>query len=395
MTTLRRLARTTGGAGFPHAEQGLESGELPFVKVSDFNHFGNERVITTCNNWVSRETARRLRATVVPTGSVLLPKVGAALLGNARRIVSQPSVFDNNVLGVIPTNISSGYLHYWLTTVDAAQFAKPGPVPSMDDSAVLNLRVPIISRRHQRAIADYLDTETARIDALITKKRRMIELLDERSRSAVAERLDSLEGGDVHLSHVARIYSGSGFPLSYQGKDVGDYPFFKVSDLASSQDGRWIDSAPNWVDRATSRRLGCRLAPVGSVLFPKVGAALLGNQRRITRVMAAFDNNLMAVTSTVLEPRYLRYVLALVDLGGLANPGPVPSVNEGVVGSLPVKVPSSDVQVSIADALDTILDAHSRLASRIELEIRLLEERRQALITAAVTGELSLPGVAA
>ena len=106
------------------------------MKVSDFNHVGNERVITTCNNWVTRETARRLRATVVPPGSVLLPKVGAALLGNARRIVSQPSVFDNNILGVVPQNIGSRYLHYWLTTVDAAQFAKPGPVPSMDGGAV-------------------------------------------------------------------------------------------------------------------------------------------------------------------------------------------------------------------------------------------------------------------
>jgi len=178
--TLRRLASTTSGAGFPHAEQGHASGDLPFIKVSDFNHTGNERVITTCNNWVTNQTALRLRATVVPTGSVLLPKVGAALLGNARRIVSQPSVFDNNILGVVPENISSRYLHYWLTTVDAAQFAKPGPVPSMDDSAVLSLRVPVVSRRTQRAIADYLDTETSRLDTLITKKRRMIALLNER-----------------------------------------------------------------------------------------------------------------------------------------------------------------------------------------------------------------------
>ena len=185
VTTLRRLARTTGGAGFPHAEQGLESGDLPFVKVSDFNHGGNERTITTCNNWVSRETARRLRATVVPTGSVLLPKVGAALLGNGRRIVSQPSVFDNNILGVVPDNISSRYLHYWLTTVDTAQFAKPGPVPSMDDSAVLNLRVPIVSRSSQRAIADRLDTETSRIDTLITKTHQTISLLTERRQALI------------------------------------------------------------------------------------------------------------------------------------------------------------------------------------------------------------------
>ena len=146
-----------------------------------------------------------------------------------------------------------------------------------DEFASIKVRLPHADT--QRAIADYLDIETGRIDALISKKRRMIELLVERARSAVVERLGSLECRTVHLSHVARIYSGSGFPLSYQGNDAGDYPFFKVGDLASSKDGRWIDSAPNWVDWATARRLGCRLAPIGSVLFPKVGAALLGNRR--------------------------------------------------------------------------------------------------------------------
>ena len=182
--TLRRLARLKGGAAFPHAEQGLDFGEMPFVKVSDFNHIGNECVIQKCTNWITRQTAGRLRATIVPTGSVLLPKVGAALLGNARRIVSQPSVFDNNILGVIPQRITSRYLYYWLTTIDAANYAKPGPVPSMDDSGILNLRVPIVSRFRQRTIADYLDTETARIDTLGTKIGRTIELLQER-RSAL------------------------------------------------------------------------------------------------------------------------------------------------------------------------------------------------------------------
>ena len=70
-------------------------------------------------------------------------------------------------------------------------------------------------------------------------------------------------------------------------------------------------------------------------------------------------------------------------------------MNEGVVGSLPVKVPSSDVQVSIAGELDAILDAQDRLTRLLELEIRLLGERRHALVTAAVTGELAVPGVAA
>lgn len=144
---------------------------MPFHKVSDFNLNGNERFLVSCTNWVSRSVAAELGAKVVPRGSVLLPKVGAALLGNARRITTTSSVFDNNVLAIVPNNIESRYLHYWLGTTDAGVLANPGPVPSLSNSDLLDLRVPVSDQATQRAIADYLDTETARIDALITKKR--------------------------------------------------------------------------------------------------------------------------------------------------------------------------------------------------------------------------------
>ncbi len=55
-----------------------------------------------CENWASAATAYALRAVSVPAGSVLLPKLGAALLNNARRLTTRRSVFDNNVLAVVP-----------------------------------------------------------------------------------------------------------------------------------------------------------------------------------------------------------------------------------------------------------------------------------------------------
>ncbi len=68
------------------------------------------------------------------------------------------------------------------------------------------LGIPTPPAEEQRAIADYLDTETARIDALITKKRRMIELLDEWHQASL---LETLGDWRVGRSKTLRQYGGS------------------------------------------------------------------------------------------------------------------------------------------------------------------------------------------
>src|SRR5450759_1038843 len=110
MTRVRHSARLVRGAGFPPAEQGSANGDLPFFKVGDFNKSGNETFLVSCDNWISEGTALALGARTVPAGTVLLPKIGAALLLGARRIATQRSVFDNNVLGIVPYDIEERYL---------------------------------------------------------------------------------------------------------------------------------------------------------------------------------------------------------------------------------------------------------------------------------------------
>ena len=84
-----------------------------------------------------------------------------------------------------------------------------------DSIRSLAIRVP--SRREQRAIADYLDIETGRIDALISKKRRMIELLDERwsalRSSKMLRGLDPIRGGGPGRT-MGRDELGCSYPVA-------------------------------------------------------------------------------------------------------------------------------------------------------------------------------------
>lgn len=97
---LSEIASIGSGAGFPIADQGSEGEEFPFIKVSDMNLPSNERIIQTWNNSVSEVVRHKLRATAFRAGSVIFPKIGAAIATNKKRILTRPTCVDNNVMAV-------------------------------------------------------------------------------------------------------------------------------------------------------------------------------------------------------------------------------------------------------------------------------------------------------
>jgi type I restriction enzyme S subunit len=269
------------------------------------------------------------------------------------------------------------------------------------------LTVTVPSPASQRAIADYLDTETARIDALIAKKTRMIELVTERKGAAFRRHLDVANGAlfswlgnipptwpIVHLRRVARLYMGTTFPHSFQGTSSGDFPFIKVADFASADEQGNIRGVQNWVTRGVAEDLGARIVPAGSILFARVGAALLLNQRRLTTQSCVVDDNVRGLKFHVGDNRFWLLLLELLDLSQIANPGPVPSVNEEQVMSIPVPLPPNDDQRRMADEMESWGRSAARLQRTLKLDIGLLSERRQALVAAAVSGEVPIPGAA-
>ena len=95
---VKHLGKLRGGAGFPHQDQGATTEEIPFFKVSDMGAQVNSHEMLEAQHTVSMATARRLRASVFPPGTIVFAKVGAALFLDRRRIVRNPSCIDNNMM---------------------------------------------------------------------------------------------------------------------------------------------------------------------------------------------------------------------------------------------------------------------------------------------------------
>lgn len=148
LTKLGVLCDITSGSGFPHSHQGRRSEKYPFYKVSDMNLEGNEVYMKTHNNSISDEDIKKLKAKIYPAGSIIFPKIGAAIATNKKRILSVPSTVDNNVMVLVPKEgVLSEYLYTFLLDFNLSDWASKSALPSMRKSEVEETKIPMpISR---------------------------------------------------------------------------------------------------------------------------------------------------------------------------------------------------------------------------------------------------------
>jgi type I restriction enzyme S subunit len=81
------------------------------------------------------------------------------------------------------------------------------------------------------------------------------------------------------IKFIGTLYSGNGFKEELQGKEEGDYPFYKVSDI--NGDGKLVTFSNNYVDKDDIVNNRWNIIPQNSILFAKIGEALKKNHRKI------------------------------------------------------------------------------------------------------------------
>jgi len=184
-TTLGDVCTFRGGSGFRESHQGQSSGDHPFIKVSDLTIDGNEKYITTAQNWVSAAALRELRATLQPAGAVVFAKVGAALKLNRRRILGLPTAIDNNMMAAIPDKqqLDGEFLYYFLLMQDLGRFSQESAVPSVNQGHLSSIEISLPPLPEQRKIAEILrtwDEALEKLNALRSVKVRRISSLRQR-----------------------------------------------------------------------------------------------------------------------------------------------------------------------------------------------------------------------
>lgn len=163
-TTLAEVASFFGGSSLPPSIpfDGQAGGSL-LTKVSDMNLSGNETRIHRTVGWTSQPTAR---ASTVPAGAVVLPKRGAAIATNKKRITTRQSALDPNLMGVMPNTDKAltDYLFEWFRSFNLSSITSGSSVPQLNKKDLSPLALPLPPLAEQRVFSEKLTAIDAERD---------------------------------------------------------------------------------------------------------------------------------------------------------------------------------------------------------------------------------------
>ncbi len=385
---------------------------IRYIEISDVDEVEGIKGTTAIEFGVAPSRARRL----IREGDVLVSTVRTYLRAVAR--VSRKydgSVASTGFAVLRAKDLVPGYLGYlsragfFIEEVIARSVGVS--YPAINASDLVRVVVPVPDLAEQAAIADYLDAQTAKIDALIGKQEQLIETLAERRQAvishAVTKGLDPnvpmKDSGVEWLGQVPIAWSveaikrrgligaGTGFPPEFQGLEEEEFPFHKVNVLSKADHDGMIRVRSDSVSRETASLLRARIYPAGSLVMAKIGAALLLGRIRVLGTAACIDNNMMCVQpKDKVSSRFLFWALEMVQFDWLVNPGAVPSTSEGAMGNYKLAFPPAEEQSAVANYLDRETAQIDALVAKAREMIDVLKERRQALISAAVTGKIDV-----
>jgi len=171
---LGEICRFQAGDAFGKSEQGRQTGDHPFIKVSDMNLSGNELYIANANNWVTDDeshTNYRLH----PKDAVVFAKIGIALTYNRRRRLTRPTVIDNNMMSAMCLpGIKHTWFYYLLSTLDFNLISSGSALPYLTVKDLSRISVEVPPPQDQEAIGCILGA----LDDKIELNRRMNETLE-------------------------------------------------------------------------------------------------------------------------------------------------------------------------------------------------------------------------
>jgi|GEM_PF-1542296 len=195
-------------------------------------------------------------------------------------------------------------------------------------------------------------------------------------------------GTERTVGEVSSFAGGYAFSDRFQGQDQGDFPFYKVSDMNRPNSEKYMRDAANYVDSAILREMKAKAWPSGTIVFPKVGAALKTEKRRILSQQSAFDNNCMGlIPGPDVLSEFLFARMCAVRLADFAQEGAVPSVNQSHLVGIPIWLPSLAEQEAICEfflALDYCLE-------RLRKEAQALTQLRSSLLSELLSETTTLP----
>lgn len=302
------------------------------------------------------------------------------------------------------TTTNLRWLYWSLQTLGLDEGSQEAAVPGLNRESVYEERIYLPSLTDQATIANYLDREIARIDGLIAEKERMLALLDEKRAALISRVVTRGLDPNAPLKPSGQEWLGE-IPVHWSTTKFS-WDVFISEGQVDPEDDRFSELilvAPNHIESRTGQIThtetsaeqgaisGKYLCKQGDVLYSKIRPAL-------RKVALAEEDCLCSADmyalrpSGKLMPEYLQYFLLSEDFSTWAELESarvaMPKINRETLSAIRIPVPPLEEQERIVSEIRNGSRRIDLQRRAVRGSVELLKERRAALITAAVTGQI-------
>jgi type I restriction enzyme S subunit len=388
-------------------------GDIPWVTTSELRE---SIILDTAQKVTEDAVSSHSALKLYPEGSLAIAMYGAtigrlgmlgvdATFNQACCVFSDPTVFDTRFF----------YYWLWMRRPILISLSNGGGQPNLSQDDLKKLWIPVPDIDEQQAIARFLDFKTAQIDALIAKKKTLLEKLAEKRTAlishAVTKGLDPsvpMKDSGVEwlgeipahwciskLSYAAESMQTGPFGSQLHAEEYieGGVPLINPVDISN---GRIFDNPKITVGEDVVERLARHKLAVGDIVIARrgeMGRAGLVEESNVGWLCGT--GSLRArLDQKILAPEFLLYqfnMKGVVEYLSLQSVGStMDNLNTSILGRLPVVTPPIVEQTEVISYLHGVCGALDRQVEKVNQAIASLSEYRSALITNAVTGKIDV-----
>jgi len=397
-----------------HADDYVDDG-VPLILI---RNVGDMRIDTTDIPMVSHEDAERLSMYRLEAGDIVFSRVGS--IGKIALCTEREQgwLISGQMLRLKITNplLHSYFAAYAFGCSSILTFVELQSVGSTRESIntdiLRNMPLPIPPTDEQHAIAAFLDRETARIDMLIEKKQRQIELLQEKRSALISHavtkgldpntkmkdsRVEWIGNIPAHWE-VKRLKFLVSEPLKYGANEAAELDdpelprYIRITDV--DENGRLRDETFKSIPEDVARPY---LLKEGDLLLARSGATVGKSfYYEPSWGRAAYAGYLIRArfNPTKTMPRFINYFTNSQHywqwLRASFIQATIQNVSAEKYANLIVPVPPFEEQKRIVSYLDSMWQRLNNMTDKVRQSIQVLKEYRSALISATVTGKIDI-----
>lgn len=389
------------GNGFKSEYQGFTQYEIPFYKVGSLKYVNVEGYLYDLSNTINEELRAVLKASLIPSNSILFAKIGEAIRLNRRGLNSIPCCIDNNMMAFVPSVCIYKYLLYWSLNLNLYDYINATTVPAIRKSDLERIPFPLAPMKEQQRIVGCIESLFSKLNeakekvqaVLDSSETRKVAILHKAFSGELTERWRKEHNVEMNswehhkFSEICNVVrGGSPRPAGDSQYYGGTIPFMKVADITNNN-SPFVNSTEYTIKEAGLKKT--RLIDANTLLLTNSGATL--GVPAICTFQTTFNDGIAAflgLDSEHLLFYYYFWTSKISDLRSINKGAAQPNLNTDIIGSIEIDIPDSSEQDEIVRLLENLLSKEQRIKESAETALEQIEIVKKSILACAFRGEL-------